>query len=380
MKLLIINDYGINGSGTEIRIKQLAEFLFNSHFFEEIHIIEHETGNSQHLFLQVHKLNSKKAEEEIKKIIIKYAITHVQIHNMTLFPSKIIKQIKKYKLPIIFFAHDYWGFCGRRNLTTANQQICKGFQLTHCLPCIGVFSIIHLQKIKQALNLCDVGIAPASYVQNIYENHGILKNKWVILPPWIDKEIFLNHKKQKKQKVILFVGPLDYFKGIDLLLESISIIKDQLNQFEIHIVGNSQDKDNKNRIRIEQKAKRIGIYFQLKFLGKMSLKELAKEYALASVSVTCPLWPEVFGQTWAQALSCGTPVVATKVGSIPELAGKKVRLVEPNATALANGILEEINNPVFPSLTLEDFSLQKNIPLLQKIYTDLMKNKPHKTL
>ena len=382
MKLLIINDYGIEGGGAEIRIKQLVELLNHTPFFEEIHIIEHETGISKHPSFWIHKVNSTTAHDIIKKIIQEHKITHVQIHNCTLFPLNLLHMVKEFHLPLIFFAHDYWGFCGRRNLTKPNQKICKNAKTLQCVSCIGFRSYIHQERIKEALRLCDVGIAPSLYIQHIYEAHNILNNKWKIIPPWINRDLFISRYRKPKSetKIILFVGPLEYAKGIDLLIEAMNTIKHTLPLFEIHVVGEGQEKNNPNFIRITDLAKKYCLDKHLHFFGKMSLPELVKKYCTASISVTCPLWPEVFGQTWAQAISCGTPVVATTVGSIPELAYGKVSLVEPNPRMLGKAILTALDTQTSFILSPEDFSLDKNISLLEKLYIEILKTKSPKHL
>ena len=72
-------------------------------------------------------------------------------------------------------------------------------------------------------------------------------------------------------------------------------------------------------------------------LGRVSDDDLADLYAAAAVTVYPSLY-EGFGLPVIEAMACGSPVVASDRGAIPEVAGDSAILVEPTAAALAEGI------------------------------------------
>jgi glycosyltransferase involved in cell wall biosynthesis len=74
-----------------------------------------------------------------------------------------------------------------------------------------------------------------------------------------------------------------------------------------------------------------------RWLGAVPDEELADLYRAAAV--TChPSRYEGFGLTVLEALACGSPVVASRRGAIPEVAGDAALLVEPEPEALAEGL------------------------------------------
>ena len=92
-------------------------------------------------------------------------------------------------------------------------------------------------------------------------------------------------------------------KGIDLILKLSKIIP---ADFQIVLAGGySSEWDNGN----------------VKFIGSITdVDELVKLYGMADVLIN-PTLQETFGKTTAEAMACGTPVVALNASATPELVG-----------------------------------------------------------
>ena len=74
-----------------------------------------------------------------------------------------------------------------------------------------------------------------------------------------------------------------------------------------------------------------------RFLGRLVDDELADLYRAAAVTAYPSLY-EGFGLPVIEAIACGSPVVASNRGAIPEVAREAALLVEPSAEAIAEGI------------------------------------------
>jgi glycosyltransferase involved in cell wall biosynthesis len=85
-------------------------------------------------------------------------------------------------------------------------------------------------------------------------------------------------------------------------------------------------------------AEQRGLGGRVEFKGHVSGDELAELYRGAACLVF-PSRDEGFGLPLLEAMASGTPVVATRAGALPEIAGDAAILVEPgNPAALAGGI------------------------------------------
>lgn len=373
MKLLIINDYGIKGGGTENRVRLLILELLKRKTFEEIHLLELEEGKSSKgkLAINMHKCSRKDAYEKTKSIIENFGIDIVQIHNLLGLSTDPIKAAKRLKKPVIWFAHDYWTFCGRRNLWNKWNNVCESAKAYNCTRCIGWKSFFYIMLKKRIINKADIAIAPTSFVFNIHAKHKVMKGKWKVIHPWINLSLFKPNKKVKKENKVLYVGPLEEFKGAFLTLKAFKIALNSFPNLKLRFVGER----NKERVKeIKNLAKKEGILMNIEFKGFLPHKELVKEYQKAKVYVCPPLWPEVVGQTWAQAAGCGTQVITTRSGSISELAkGSAILIKSNNVNDLAKTIISVIkkDSKSVESLSLNRFNIKHATEEILKLYKEL---------
>jgi spore coat protein SA len=140
--------------------------------------------------------------------------------------------------------------------------------------------------------------------------------------------------------VILFVGRLDPSKGVHVLVEAMRILLASNVRATCKIVGSSHAGGSSSKATAYVKSLHESPPPNVQFLGFRAATDIAQEYRAADI-VCCPsIWQEPFGNVNIEAMACGVPVVATRVGGIPEIAADGgVFLVEPDSAAeLANAL------------------------------------------
>lgn len=137
--------------------------------------------------------------------------------------------------------------------------------------------------------------------------------------------------------VVLTVGNLQEHKGQRLVLEAFGQLRQQHPAARLLIVGEGPDRGH-----LERQIASAGLQGCVTLAGVVPNAELARWYSAADVLVLASSregWPNVL----LEAMACGTPVVATRVGGVPEIvqsaaAGRVV--AERTGAAFAGAISE----------------------------------------
>ena len=141
--------------------------------------------------------------------------------------------------------------------------------------------------------------------------------------------------------VLLTVGNLHEHKGQHLVLEAFAQLRSRYPLASLYIVGQGPDRE-----ALEHRAVELNLADHVHLVGTVPNAELARWYSAADVLLLASSregWPNVL----LEAMACGTPVVATRVGGVPEivqtpLVGRVVAERTAGALALAvEGLLTQ---------------------------------------
>jgi len=191
---------------------------------------------------------------------------------------------------------------------------------------------------------------------------GARPNRITVVPCGVDIRMFrpLDPVAAKKRlgltdkKMILFVGRIDPVKGIDTLLKAMVIMNRKMGSgldAEILIVGGDKDSADYSGdgeiSRLKRLTGELGINDTVTFLGAQR-QDLLPFYYSAAEACVLPSRYESFGMVALEAMACGTPVIASKVGGLTSLIqDERSGFVVPegNERALAERIRLLLDNP-----------------------------------
>jgi glycosyltransferase involved in cell wall biosynthesis len=120
----------------------------------------------------------------------------------------------------------------------------------------------------------------------------------------------------KEPNSLVVVGKVeDMTKGIPYLLEAVKLLMGDVD-VKVYVVGKQEASEGYGT----NLAQQLGISDRVIFTGYVGIDELVRLYSSAEIGVTASVY-EGFGLPAAEAMSCGTPVIATRAGALPEIVG-----------------------------------------------------------
>ncbi len=191
----------------------------------------------------------------------------------------------------------------------------RGSDLNHHahLPVIG-------QMIRWALAQTDWTITVSSALKEQAIALGAAKERVTVLRNGVDLELFrptLREKTRRRlgltQTTLLSVGDLVELKGHDLVIRAMK----ELPNTQLFIIGEGPQKT-----KLRALADRLDLSDRVHLLGSVPHRELPAYYSAMDIFILASSregWPNVL----LEAMACGTPAIATRVGGVPEVMAAK---------------------------------------------------------
>lgn len=182
------------------------------------------------------------------------------------------------------------------------------------------------------------------------------KKQWDVLPSAVNLDRFTYHRPFDESPLFTmgYVGRLCEEKGLEDLLWSLVDLDDNIR---LRLIG-----DGPARHRLEIRAKELGLSERVAFMKPVPHEKLPLIYheldVLILPSRTTSHWQEQFGRVLIEAMACGTPVIGSDSGAIPEVIGDAgLVFPEQQPKALSERIL----------MLYQDFQLRQRLSLQGRV-------------
>ena len=240
--------------------------------------------------------------------------------------------------------------------------------------------------LDKILSCADVIISPSEYYIDESRFLGKYRDKIVVIPNGINiKDFDILYPKEECRKrlglpfdenIILFVGILDLFKGPEVLLKAMPKVIKNIPNAKLVFVGSGLMREG-----LEIQSRKLGVERHVKFTGFVE-EGLNLYYKAADVFCLPSTMMESFGIVNLEAMACSVPIVASKIGGVPDVVkdGENGLLVQPkDSEALADAIIYLLENENVRERMgrngrkkIKNYSWEKIAEETEKIYKELI--------
>jgi glycosyltransferase involved in cell wall biosynthesis len=205
-----------------------------------------------------------------------------------------------------------------------------------------------------------------------------MRRKGIVRPGWVDTDRFIpvpNRQQAKellgnlwteKPFVFLTVRRLEQRMGLDTLIQAATLLRQKRCDFRVIIGGGGP-----LRSELENEISRCGVQDIVHLTGRLSEEELPKAYAAADCFILPTRALECFGLIVLEAFACQTPVLATNVAAIPELAmvqGREWLFSANDAQALSNKMDQFLDGTLRCTANLRQYAENFEISTIQELW------------
>lgn len=232
--------------------------------------------------------------------------------------------------------------------------------------------------VKTVYSVADI-VAPVCSANTEWErNLGLPKEKIRVIYNGIDTKKFRPMQVQRKtnRPVVVFVGRIEIFKDIVLLITAIKRVTEEIPDVMCLIYGEATDLDYSRKC--VETVRRLKLEGNIRFMGKTTEPE--KAYNIGDIVVMSSV-TEAFPFAAIEAMACGKAVVATNVGGTREaLEGCGVLVRSRNETELARAMVKLLKDKPLRtrlgeaalSKAREKFELSASSNRYRELYEELL--------
>lgn len=300
---------------------------------------------------------------QIKSILKKEKPDIIHTNGFQGLSSSLFSAINRSNIPHVHTLHNYELFSHWATMYKNGKPITK----------FNFFDKLYLTFMRKVSSNITAVISPSKFVMDLAQNNGFFqKSKKFVIPHGIDNTKKIKPKLESSGEFLYF-GRLDETKGIQVTIEAFR--KNLSKEVKFHIAG-SGPYENKLK-KLANDDQRIIFHG---FLEKEKLEFLINQ---CSYLIVPSIWYEPFGLVIIESLNRGMPVIASKIGAIPEIITNEYNgfLFEPeDSDSLSNIITKTIgDHQLISRLSQNALDSSMNYPIqsvfksVNEVYQSLIK-------
>lgn len=268
----------------------------------------------------------------------------VYIYGPHFIPAGGLYRLRGGKTPIIGVLNSYFFCTNYEKMTNNCHKNCSIIKKASHSPRTGIQNILSTPYyffnrfgFHQLCNMVDRILAISPAVKDRYVDIGIDEDIIEIVPLFYEQKIEHKFKKSNKDMYnILYVGRLEPFKNVDILLDAYE--KSNIFNCQLDVVG-----DGTSYEFLRNKADSISK--PINFHGYVEHSKIGGWYNQSDVFVHPTSLPEPFGRTVLESLQCNTVPIVSNIGAPPWIVGDSGVLFTPDNVDSLKDQIEKLSDP-----------------------------------
>jgi glycosyltransferase involved in cell wall biosynthesis len=186
---------------------------------------------------------------------------------------------------------------------------------------------------RRVLDAVDRFIVPSRGAERVLGEFGLPAGRAEIMPHFLPSSAFVEGSSADSGEYALFTGRLTEEKGADTVIEAA-----KRSGVPLAIAGEGPDE-----LRLRRLAAGRGA--EIRFLGRLGGADLVRARARAAFALTPSRWHEPHPYAVAESMAAGLPVLASRIGGLPELVGPGSTLPPRDVGAWADAMRDLWRTP-----------------------------------
>lgn len=353
---------------------------------------------------------------------IKPDIVHIQ--HLLFLSTTIIEELKKRNIPVIFTLNDYWLLCQQGQFLNRDFAICECPDEARCIDCL--YYILSLKKnvmniyqaisskvpylytkalkklyvscvsqttftrddmagmiasrtshIRSQIEKVDLFLAPSDFLRERFLRTGVPAEKIQICRYGLDTERLTGLRRDESNGILrfAFMGTLLPSKGVDILMKA--FVKLETDRAELRIYGSMRTyRGYEYYLRY---IKKLSDKRTIRFMGSYDNKDVGRILSEIDVVVVPSIWNENSPLIIQEAQGAKVPVVASRIGGIPELAEDNVNgllFVPKDVDDLAEKLAQFLRDPPLLNRLRNNIKppkpIHENAKEIERLYSNLL--------
>lgn len=356
MRILLINDNGVEVGGAETYLINLKRGLQRAGHDVLVFTSDHNIVAGKNVFADrtFRAVNIKSpfrllpylfnlsAYFELRKVLREFKPDIVHLHFIFYHTSpSILLLLADIPTVMTTHAHEVIAPVGVNYTDRCNHPF-----VGYCVKCTGVLKY-YPEKIKRIVfrilsKRIRLFITPSKYYQKLYTEHGYTPTAVVNNGIELHRERSVDAYKPGDAK-ILYMGRLAPEKDAATAVSAMTRVVKEFPHAVLTIVGTGPEESN-----LRAQIARLGLEKNISMTGHIENEKTQQYYRDATAVVVPSNYPDNFPTVCIEAMNYGKPIVASRIGGLPELVidGENGMLFEPgNAQDLASKLIKLLKNP-----------------------------------